>query len=308
MIDITYGAPPTVKTAVALGYFDGLHRGHIGVIGAALRQREQNSFSPAVFTFNCDTTLPKFKSPEDIISFENKCELLSKLGVEYIYAPDFADVCGLAEEDFVREILLGRLNAGFACCGRNFRFGLGGHGTPESLKAIGARCGISVEIVEDVCLDGKLISSTHIRELIRNGEIEEANRLLGYELWFRLPVVYGNGVARTMSYPTINQVIPATNIIPKFGVYASFVEIGGKQYRGITNIGIRPTVVSGGSTVMETHILDFSGDLYGQNIAISLCAFLRPEKKFPSLEQLKEQIAEDIKQVKSIERNGSEWK
>lgn len=300
MIDITYGAPPTVKTAVALGYFDGLHPGHIGVIGAALRQRELNSLMPAVFTFNCDTTLPKFKSPEDIISFENKRELLEKLGVEYLYAPDFADVCNYAEENFVREILRGRLNAGFACCGRNFRFGLGGHGTPESLKSIGSKCGISVEIVEDVCLDGELISSTRIRELIRSGEIEEANRLLGYELWFRLPVVYGNGVARTMSYPTINQIIPSTNIIPKFGVYASFVEVDGRQYRGITNIGIRPTVVSGGRTVMETHILDFSGDLYGQNIAISLCRFLRAEKKFSSLEALKEQIAEDIRQAENL--------
>lgn len=297
-----------MKTAVALGYFDGLHPGHIGVIGAALRQRELNSLMPAVFTFNCDTTLPKFKSPEDIISFENKCELFEKIGVEYLFAPDFAEVCNLAEEDFVRQILRGRLNAGFACCGRNFRFGLGGHGTPERLHAIGAECGISVEIVEDVCLDGELISSTHIRELIRKGEIEDANRLLGYKLWFRLPVVRGNGVARTMSFPTINQIIPATNIIPKFGVYASFVEVGGRRYRGITNIGIRPTVVRGGGTVMETHILDFSGDLYGENIAISLCAFLRPEKKFASLEKLKEQIAEDIKKVNSIERIDSKWK
>lgn len=302
MIDITYGAPPAEKTAVALGYFDGLHHGHIGVIGAALRQREERGFSPAVFTFNCDTTLPKFKSPEDIISFENKCERLEKIGIEYLYAPDFAEVCNLVEEDFVSEILKGRLNAGFACCGRNFRFGLGGHGTPERLQAIGKRYDISVEIVEDVCLDGKLISSSHIRELIRKGEIEEANRLLGYELWFRLPVVYGNGVARTMSFPTINQIIPTTNIIPKFGVYGSYVEIDGRQYRGITNIGIRPTVVSGGGTVMETHIFDYEGDLYGKNIAISLCKFLRPEKKFSGLNDLRRQIAEDIKQVNSLER------
>ena len=298
LIDITYStSPPTVKTAVALGYFDGLHLGHIGVIGTALKEREKNGFMPAVFTFNCDTTLPKFKSPEDIISFENKCELLEKIGVEYLFAPDFAEVCNLPEEDFVREILHKRLNAGFACCGRNFRFGLGGHGTPERLRDIGARFGISVEIVEDVCLDGELISSTHIRELIRTGNIEEANRLLGYELWFRLPVVRGNGVARTMNFPTINQIIPPTNIIPKFGVYESSVEINGKKYRGITNIGIRPTVVRGGGTVMETHIPDYFGDLYDKKIAISLCAFLRPEKKFPSLDDLKEQIELDISQV-----------
>lgn len=301
MIDITYSAPPPYRTAVALGYFDGLHLGHIGVIGAAKRQLDLNGFRPAVFTFNCDTTLPKFKSPEDIISFENKCELFDKIGVEYMFAPDFAEVCGLADDDFVREILVKKLNAGFACCGKNFRFGLGGRGTPDSLKEIGRKYDIAVEIVEDVCLDGELISSTHIRELIRNGKIEEANRLLGYELWFRLPVVRGNGLARTvMNYPTINQIIPSTNIIPKFGVYASFVEVDGRQYRGITNIGIRPTVASGTgdngdfNPVMETHILGFDGDLYGQNISISLCKFLRAEKKFSGLEKLKEQIAVDI--------------
>ncbi|MDE7230714.1 MAG: riboflavin biosynthesis protein RibF [Oscillospiraceae bacterium] len=295
MIDVTYGAPPSERTAAALGYFDGLHLGHMGVIGAAFRQRELNGLRPAVFTFNCDTTLPKFRSPEDIISFENKRELLERIGVEYMFAPDFAEVCGFPEEDFVKEILGKKLNAGFACCGKNFRFGLGGHGTPDSLKSIGKKYGISVEIVEDVCLDGELISSTHIRELIRRGDIKEANRLLGYELWFRLPVVRGNGLARTMSYPTINQIIPSTNIIPKFGVYASYVEVDGRQYRGITNIGIRPTVAKGGGTVMETHILDFGGDLYGRNIAISLCAFLRPERKFSGLEELREQIALDIK-------------
>ncbi|MCM1164563.1 MAG: riboflavin biosynthesis protein RibF [Lachnospiraceae bacterium] len=291
MIDITYGAPPSEKTAVALGYFDGLHLGHMGVIGAALAQRE---LKPAVFTFNCDTTLPKFRSPEDIISFENKRELLEKMGVEYLCAPDFAEVCTLTDEDFVAELLHKRLNAGFACCGRNFRFGLGGFGTPEKLGEIGKRYGIAVRIVEDVCLDGEMISSTHIRELIRRGELEQANRLLGYELMFKLPVVGGNKLARTMSFPTINQIIPKTNVIPRFGVYASYVSVHGKNHRGITNIGIRPTVADRGDTVMETHILNFSGELYGESVAVSLERFLRPERKFAGLDELKEQIVRDI--------------
>lgn len=300
MIDITYGAPPAERTAVALGYFDGLHLGHIGVIGAALVQKD---LKPAVFTFNCDTTLPKFKSPEDIISFENKCELLEKMGVEYLCAPDFAEVCTLTDADFVRELLHKRLNAGFACCGRNFRFGLGGYGTPERLAELGAEYGIAVRIVEDVCLDGEMISSSRIRELIRRGEIREANRLLGYELQFSLPVVTGNKLGRTLSFPTINQIIPATNVIPRFGVYASYVSIHGRNYRGITNIGIRPTVVSGGETVMETHIFNFSGELYGEKITVSLTEFLRPERKFTGLDELKEQIAKDIAQINNIERN-----
>lgn len=278
------------KTAVALGYFDGLHPGHIGVIGAALAQR---GLKPAVFTFNCDTTLPKFKSPEDIISFENKRELLAKAGVEYIYAPDFAEVCTLTDEDFVRQILRERLNAGYACCGSNFRFGLGGHGTPERLIKIGERFEMRVEIVEDVCLDGELISSSKIRELIKMGKIEEANRLLGYEWMFKLPVVHGNEIGRTLSFPTINQILPETNVMPRFGVYQSYVRVRGKNYRGITNIGIRPTIENSRGVICETHILDFEGDLYGENIEVALCKFIRPETRFSSLEELKNQIAKD---------------
>lgn len=296
MINITNGVAEK-KTAVALGYFDGLHLGHVQVINAALSQK---GLTPAVFTFNCDTTLPKFSSPEDIISFENKCDMMERMGVEYVYAPDFAEVCTLTEEEFVRNILFEKLKAGFACCGRNFRFGLGGHGTPESLSKIGAKYGITVEVVPDVCLDGEMISSTRIREYIKNGEMEQANRLLGYELWFNLPVVHGNEIGRTMNFPTINQIIPETNVIPKFGVYSSYVRVGGKNYRGITNIGIRPTVQSSGKVVMETHILDFNGELYGQKAEVSLCRFLREERKFSSIDELKKQIAQDINESKKL--------
>lgn len=292
MIDITNSGAAAEMTAVALGYFDGLHLGHVGVISAAMAQP---GLKPAVFTFNCDTTLPKFCGPEDIISFENKCELMERLGVQYIYAPDFAEVCTLSDEEFVKKILIDRLNAGFACCGRNFRFGKGGSGTPERLAEIGAKYGMRAEVVQDVCLDGQIISSTRIREHIRKGEIEQANRLLGYELWYRLPVVKGNEIGRTISFPTINQIIPDTNIIPQYGVYKSYVEIDGKQYHGVTNIGIKPTVTrhDGTGAVMETHIIGYSGDLYGQNIAVALVRFIRPEVKFAGLDELKQQIARD---------------
>lgn len=297
MKDITYGAPPGEKTAVALGYFDGLHRGHYVVIATAVEQRD---LKPAVFTFNCDTTLPKFRRQEDIISFENKCELLSKMGVEYVYAPDFADVCTLTDEDFVRRILHETLNAGYACCGRNFRFGLGGHGTPEILAALGEKYGIRIEIIEDVCLDGEMISSSHIRELIRMGEMEQAERLLGYCWQFTVPVVHGNKLGRTIDFPTINQILPETNVMPRFGVYSSFVHFRGVHYRGITNIGIRPTIENSRGVICETHILDFDGDLYGENVTVALHKFIRPERKFSDINELKAQIEQDIKTANEI--------
>lgn len=294
MIDITKSitAPP-YKTAVALGYFDGLHLGHVGVISAAIARQDLKT---AVFTFNCDSTLPKFQKPEDIVSFDNKCELMRRMGVEYLFAPDFAEVCGLEAEEFISEILVKRLNAGFACCGRSFRFGKGGSGDAEFLKKVGKKYGIDVEIVQDVCYNGVTISSTYIRELIRNGNISEANRLLGYELWYNLPVISGNRIGRTLNFPTINQIIPETNIIPKHGVYKSYVEVKGRHYRGVTNIGIKPTVEvrsDGHGVVMETHIIGFDGDLYGEHIPVSLVSYLRPEIKFSGLEELKKQIEAD---------------
>ncbi len=295
MIDITYGSPAAEKTAVALGYFDGLHLGHMEVINAAL---SQSGLKSAVFTFNCDTTLPKFACREDIISFENKRELLGKVGVDYLYAPDFAEVSGLTAREFVRDILVGRLNAGFACCGTNFRFGKNGSGTPELLSRIGAEYGMRALTVADVCHNGVMISSTHIRELIRSGDIEQANELLGYELWYRLPVIRGNEIGRTLLSPTINQIIPDTNVIPRFGVYKSYTEVNGRTYRSITNIGVKPTIddrSDGTGAVMETHILDYSGFLYGERIAVSLCRFIRPERRFSGLPELKAQIAADIK-------------
>lgn len=301
MIDITYGFPPKEKTAVALGYFDGLHLGHIEVIGEAMAfaRLHKPDMASAVFTFNCDTTLPKFQQQEDIISFKNKCEMLQRIGVDYIFAPDFAEVCTLSAEDFVKEILVKRLNADFACCGGNFRFGKHGVGTPQLLCELAEKYNMGgVRIVDDVSLDGEMISSTRIRGLLRKGEIEQANRLLGYDMWYRFEVVHGNELGRTMAFPTINQIIPKTNIVPRFGVYESKVEINGKKYVGITNIGIRPTVSNSGETVMETHILDFRGDLYGQNISISLCRFIRPEQKFSSIKELKDKISEDISKIR----------
>lgn len=292
MIDITNGERPKEKTAVALGYFDGLHLGHVYVIGKALSQRGLKS---AVFTFNCDTTLPKFAKQEDIISFDNKRETLEKMGIKYLYAPDYADVCNFSYERFVSEILIKRLNVGFACCGEDFRFGKGGEGDPKRLMELAEKYGFTAHIAESVCLDGEPISSTRIRELIREGKIRQANRLLGYELSFKLPVVYGNKIGRSLSFPTINQIIPETNVIPRFGVYKSFAQVEGKNLRAVTNIGIRPTVSKTSGVVMETHILDFSGDLYGERIAVSLCDFLRGEKKFADLTELKEQIALDVK-------------
>lgn len=193
----------------------------------------------------------------------------------------------------MEKILKERLCAAYVVCGYDFRFGRGGEGNPGILSALCGEYGIVCEIVPPVRLDGEVVSSTEIRRLIRLGEIEKANRFLGYELSYALPVIKGNEIGRTIGFPTINQMIPDYMVRPKNGVYKSWAVVNGKTYRGITNIGVKPTVTDRGEVVTETHIIGFCGDLYGQTVKIALRAYLRGEMKFDSLSALKAQLAYD---------------
>lgn len=279
-------------SAVALGFFDGLHLGHIEVIKHTLLR---DGLCPVVFTFNGKTLLPKFKehSGHYIITHEQKIAIFEKIGVEYIFAPDFNDVKNYTAEEFVRKILKELLSASLVVCGYDFRFGKGGEGDPEMLKKLCASYGIDCEVIPAVSVDGENVSSTVIREKIKRGDISEANKCLGYEFSYYLPVIEGKQLGRTMGFPTINQHIPDYMVKPKNGVYKSWTVAEGKTYRSITNIGVKPTVSDNGETVMETHIIGYSGNLYGKNIQVALREYLRPEKKFGNLDELKIQLESD---------------
>lgn len=279
-------------SAVALGFFDGLHLGHIEVIKRALLK---DGLCPVVFTFNDKTLLPKFRDRTGhcIITHEHKMEIFSKIGAEYIFAPDFNDVKDYSARDFVEKILKNLLCAGLVVCGYDFRFGKGGEGNPDTLRSLCAEHGIACEVVPAVSVDGETVSSTVIREKIRNGDIEGANKCLGYELSYSLPVLKGKQIGRTMGFPTVNQEIPDYMVKPKNGVYKSWTIAEGKTYRSITNIGVKPTVDYKGKALMETHIIGFDGDLYGKNVRIALREYLRDEVKFGSLGELKAQLEAD---------------
>ncbi len=301
MTDITEKGRPARETAVALGFFDGLHLGHIEVIKQALDHPEYNS---VVFTFNDKTTLPKFKERQNIISYDLKTELLSKIGIDYIFAPDFADLRDLWAEEFVDKILIDRLNAKFVACGYDFRFAKGGRSTAEDLAKICKERNIAVTIVPAVKVDGEPVSSTEIRDLIAEGDIRQANRLLGYELTYYLEVIEGKQNGRKLGFPTINQAIPIGMAVPKRGVYKSWTQIKGKNFPSITNVGIKPTIVldegEKRDTLMETHIIGFNGNLYHQKVRVVLREYMRPEKKFENMEQLKNQLTEDKKIATSL--------
>ncbi|MCM1054336.1 MAG: riboflavin biosynthesis protein RibF [Bacteroides sp.] len=294
MTDITAKGCKNGKSAVALGFFDGLHLGHIEVIKQALLRTDLLS---VVFTFNDKTMLPKFKERENIIAYDLKLELLSRIGADHIFAPDFADMRDLSAEEFAEKILVEKLNAGFVACGYDFRFAKGGAATAEQLAEICRGKGIEVCVVPAVTYEGEPISATAIRALIRDGNVEKANKLLGYELTYVLEVRKGKKNGRKMGFPTINQLIPEGMIVPKRGVYKSWTQVRNRNYPSITNIGLKPTIAldSGEDRVteMETHIIGYSGDLYGLRTRVVLREYMREERKFDSMEELRLQLEKD---------------
>lgn len=301
MVDLTgTNDVPKGCTAVAMGLFDGLHYGHRTVIRYAIDIAEQNAgIYPAIFTFDTASVTSKGAGGvECILSRDMKFELMDELGVRYIYSPDFMNFKDLSGEDFAELVLCGKLSAKFAVCGEDFRFGKGAQCGVAELDKLCRKHGIRLYVVPPVTeLNGIRISSTMIRGLIRDGDIETANMLLGSHFSFKLPVAYGRQLGRTLDFPTINQYLPKRQVMPKFGVYASKTDIGGRVYRSITNIGVKPTVGSD-APLAETYIIGFDGsDLYGETVKVSLISFIRPEMKFDGVEELKNRIALDTEEV-----------
>ena len=282
------------RTAVALGIFDGVHMGHRAVICTAIGYKKQG-LSSAVFTFNTQTVTTKSNGNiRHLVSDDIKHMLMSDLGVEYIYSANFSDIKDLSAEEFVKEILVDKFNAKVAVCGENFKFGKGGTNSGEQLKEICGQYDIDVVIVPFIKSDNDIISSTIIRRLIRNGEISYANRLLGYDYCFNSIVIKGNQIGRTLDFPTINQEYDKGQIVPKFGVYASVVVIDECEYPAVTNIGIKPTIGNQSYPIAETHIYNFNDNLYDRLVTVKLKEFLRSERKFENLEDLKAQLQKDI--------------
>lgn len=296
---------PKNKTAVAVGLFDGLHIGHKRVIGTAVKISEENiNISPAVFTFETHSVTTKGGSIKQILSDELKHEFLDDLCVEYLFSPDFNYIRDLSPIEFVEKVLCGKLNAAYVVCGVDFRFGKGASADASVLKAFCNALGIEVFVISDVTeKNGKRISSTMIRTLISDGEIDTVNSLLGYNYQIKMPVAHGKKLGRTIDFPTINQYFPEYQVIPKFGVYASVIEYNGLFFKGITNVGIKPTVQDSNTPLAETYIMGFDGDLYGKIVRLSLISFVRPEKKFADITELSLQIHEDIKAVEAILNN-----
>lgn len=282
-------SPPA---SLALGTFDGLHRGHMAVINAAVESAP--SLESAVFTFDSSPS-----GGASVITPEDKLNILQNAGVSRVYSFRFEDIKNMPAEDFVRNVLFGRCNARHLCCGRDFRFGKGAVGNTDLLKAMCNACGVQLTVVPPVCDEIGKISSTRIRAAVESGDIPTVNRLLGRPFGFSLTVIHGNHIGTGLGTPTINQALPQGFVLPKFGVYASWAQVDEKYYYGVTNIGVKPTVGSN-RVLSETWMPEFSGDIYGKNVRLCLLSFIRPEKKFASLSLLKEEIERNALAAKSI--------
>lgn len=279
-------------SAVALGYFDGIHKGHRVVLEKALDYARENDLVPVVLLFDIHPRkLISGIIPPMLMSENKKRERLIKMGFT-VYDFDFRRGMNYTPAEFAERVLEKELNVRAVCCGYDYRYGKGGKGNPESLGEYFEGKDVRVFSMPPVVFGEEAISSTRIRKLIMAGQIERANTLLGDFFSYDLIVERGDGLGHTLGFPTINQFFPKDFIVPFFGVYASMVTIDGEQYPAVTNVGIRPTVASD-SMRSETCIIGFSGDLYGKNVEVSLLSYLRSEIKFKNLEGLQKQVEKD---------------
>ena len=286
-------------SAVALGYFDGVHLGHRELISLLVREARAKKLKPYVFTFVDD--LAKTKKTQSIIyNTEEKLKIFASLGVEGVIIANFSSISGLSPEAFVNEVLIEALGAELAISGYNFRFGkCAAAGAPELIELMEA-AGKRALVLSEQKINGAPLSATVIRQLIADKKLDEATKMLGIPYFIEGTVEKGLGLGKVYGFPTINLPLRQTAPLPS-GVYRTAVETGGKLYTGITNVGTCPTVCER-EIHTETLIADFDGDLYGKTLRIYFLGYLREEKRFDSVDALREQIYLD--RDKSIEENG----
>lgn len=288
--------PEKSGTAVALGFFDGLHKGHRNVISLAAAEKA-NGLTPVCFTFSKSPKSVLFKTPgKALMTNEDKIKTLESLGIERTYQADFEKIMNMSAKDFAQKILIDTLKAEKLFCGFNYRYGKNGEGSAETLKSFCESKGITLTVVPATESEGEVISSTLIRKLITDGNVKRANELLCSRFGFSAVIEHGKRLGRELGTPTINQPLCSELVVPRFGVYASIVTLeSGETYCGVTNIGIKPTV-GGNTPLCETWMPKYKGkEIYGQSADVRLIEFIRPEKKFSGIDELKNAILANSK-------------
>ena len=275
----------TKKTAVTIGKFDGLHRGHQKLVD---RIRGYASDE-------CDSVLCAFDMHRDAImtNRERREHLDGKIDW-LIDCPFTEQLRNMEAEDFIRDSLFGKLNAAHVVVGNDFVFGHEKRGSVAMLEKYAAEYGYTVDVVEKERYQDMIISSTYIRDALAQGDVQLAERLLGYPYELTGPVRHGKQLGRTLGFPTMNIEPEAQKILPRYGVYACRVKIDGKWYNGVGNAGVKPTVTDERRRLFEVYVYEYEGDAYGKEVTAQFCGFERPEVKFGSVEELKEHVMRDM--------------
>lgn len=285
------------ERVIALGFFDGVHLGHGALLRRAAEEAKKRGCESAVFTFDrppkeviTGVPCPLINSPED------RAELVKRLyGIDEMLMVPFDDEMRTTPWDrFVTDILVGRYGAVHLVAGHDHHFGHKNQGSPELLREKCAELGLGCDIIPAVTIGGITVSSTHIRKLLEEGDVETARAFLGHPHVLTQTVGHGRQLGRTIGIPTANLVAPPHVLLPRRGVYAAKITLpDGRAFGGVTNVGVRPTVNNGQDVTVEPWILDFDGDLYGQAIRVEFYRRLRDERKFDSLAALRSQIETD---------------
>lgn len=282
-------------TVLALGDFDGLHIAHMTIIRNGIEYARKNNLKSGILLFEENTKGAKLITPN-----EAKLELLEREKPDFVYLRKFTkEFMHLQPREFI-ELLIKKLNIKAVCVGYDYSFGYKAAGNVDMLKNFGLEYGFEVLVTEAMSIDGKIIASTYIRQLIEDGAIIEANKFLGRRFCVEGNVIKGLQNGRKMGIPTANVDYDPKMAIPKSGVYAGITYVDGRRLKCVINVGNNPTFEASDITI-ESHILDFNEDIYGKYIRISFALRLRDDKKFSSIDELKKQINQDIKKVREME-------
>ena len=286
--------------ALALGFFDGVHIAHRDLLKKAKEVATEKGLKFGIFTFKSEGNI-KNKSAR-LYDDGEKADIFASLGADFTVFADFSAISGYSPKDFVKSILVNQLSCKICVAGFNFRFGKGASAGAKELSELMKECGGEAIICSEITADdGSILSATLIRELISSGNIESANSLLGSPYYIKGRVLHGRADGRKLGFPTANIAMESGKAIPRLGVYRTATVIDGKIYNGVTNIGKCPTFM-GEEIRLECHLIDFDGELYGREIKVYLLGFIRDEKTFDSLDDLKAQIKND--KETTIKENG----
>ncbi|MBP2025497.1 bifunctional riboflavin kinase/FAD synthetase [Peptoniphilus stercorisuis] len=288
------------KSVIALGNFDGVHLGHRELLKTLVSKAKELNMKSSILIFKEHTKNFIYKEKQFLLtSNEEKYRIFEEIGIDIVYEIIFnEDIMTMTPEYFAEDFLFNNLKINSVIVGFDYTFGYKASGNIEILKELCEKNNIDLNIIKPVEIEGDLLSSTYIRNLIKSGQVDKANKLLGHCYTIDGYVIHGKQLGNKMGYPTANIEPDVKYVIPMYGVYDSDIIIDGKVYKAATNIGKNPTIENEGLRV-EAHILNFSESIYGKKVALRLIKFLRPEIKFDTVDELFKQIAKDVKDVEN---------